>query len=165
MIAATEGGPIEVGTAAEHLLWVRGSETTKTELEGLLYLCHAWMLGLRGKPLVAAPVVMKQIPVIPAGEPAETRTTEHAEIDQGRREIMQMVVKSYRPFKSTELFRHLMDEFPGRTIAEAFHLPWRRSVVTDEEITEKYLEKIKTAEDLLEKEPDWKPPENWRPGM
>ena len=49
---------VSANTIAEHILWLRrDSETTPLHIVKLVYLCHGWMLGLRGKPLVDEPVV------------------------------------------------------------------------------------------------------------
>ena len=45
---------------AEHILWLRGQQghtTTPRGLIKLVYLCHAWHLGLHGRGLVNEPVV------------------------------------------------------------------------------------------------------------
>ena len=45
-------------TVAERILWLRRDrETTPLHIVKLVYLCHGWMLGIKGKPLVDEPVV------------------------------------------------------------------------------------------------------------
>ena len=49
---------VQAKTIAEHLLWLRSdSVTTPLHIVKLVYLCHGWMLGLKGRPLVDEPVV------------------------------------------------------------------------------------------------------------
>ena len=48
-------------TVAERILWLRrDQETTPLHIVKLVYLCHGWMLGIKGEPLVAEPVVTGQ---------------------------------------------------------------------------------------------------------
>ena len=43
---------------AEHILWLRkGQATTPLHIVKLVYLCHGWMLGIKGRPLVNEPIV------------------------------------------------------------------------------------------------------------
>ncbi len=45
-------------TVAEHILWLRrNQETTPLHIVKLVYLCHGWMLGIKGLPLVNEPVI------------------------------------------------------------------------------------------------------------
>ena len=49
---------LPAGTVAEHILWLRGDRpTTPLHIVKLVYLCHGWMLGLKGQPLVDEPIV------------------------------------------------------------------------------------------------------------
>ena len=41
---------------ARHILWLRqGEQTTHLHLQKLLYLCHGWVLGASGDPLIRQP--------------------------------------------------------------------------------------------------------------
>ena len=49
---------LPANTVAEHLLWLRGDRpTTPLHVVKLVYLCHGWMLGIKGQPLIDEPIV------------------------------------------------------------------------------------------------------------
>lgn len=51
--------PVTPALVAEHILWLRRKDrTTPRGLIKLVYLCHAWTLGLLGKSLVDKPVTV-----------------------------------------------------------------------------------------------------------
>ena len=55
--AETESNPVAPSVVAEHILWLRRDiDTTPMHVLKLVYLCHGWMLGINGEPLIAEPV-------------------------------------------------------------------------------------------------------------
>ena len=52
-----ENNPVASSVVAEHVLWLRREiDTTPMHVLKLVYLCHGWMLGMNGEPLIAEPV-------------------------------------------------------------------------------------------------------------
>ena len=57
----TTKGTVSPTEIAEHILWLRrDQETTPLHIVKLVYLCHGWMLGIKGVPLLNEPVITGQ---------------------------------------------------------------------------------------------------------
>lgn len=53
--------PLDPNIVASQILWLReqaGVETSPLHLVKLVYLCHSWMLGLKGRALIDEPIVV-----------------------------------------------------------------------------------------------------------
>ena len=94
--------PVPARTVAEHILWMRGDQPTdNAQLSKLVYLCHGWMLGFRGQPLITDPVVVAQTgPIVTGLEGVEAR--EH-ELDRGQVEIITMILDGYGSLSGGQL--------------------------------------------------------------
>ena len=59
--------PAEPLVVADRILWLRkGIDTTPMHVLKIVYLCHGWMLGINGEPLINEPVeAWTYGPVIP----------------------------------------------------------------------------------------------------
>ena len=103
-------------TIAEHILWLRrDSETTPLHIVKLVYLCHGWMLGLKGKPLVDEPVFAGRYgPVIRSlydryrifgdGQITGAEVVDHtADLDPAQLSVVNFVHAVYQEFPDTEL--------------------------------------------------------------
>ncbi len=104
-------------TVAERLLWLRRDrETTPLHIVKLVYLCHGWMLGITGKPLVAEPVVTGRFgPVLRSlydryeifGDERifgpEQKGVEHGELASVQRAVIDFVHEAYKGVRDTEL--------------------------------------------------------------
>ena len=54
-------GTVSPQTVADQILWLRREvPTTPLHIVKLVYLCHGWMLGLKGRPLINEPIVVGQ---------------------------------------------------------------------------------------------------------
>lgn len=123
-------GKLSARLVAEHLLWLRrDQETTPLHVVKLVYLCHAWMLGLKQQELVDEPIIAGRYgPVIKSiydqyviygdgpifGEPA----VDHArDLSPMQAAVMSFVHTAYR-------------ELPDTTLSEITHepgTPWSKT--------------------------------------
>ena len=104
-------------TVAERLLWLRrDQETTPLHIVKLVYLCHGWMLGITGKPLVSEKVVTGQFgPVLQSlydryeiyGSEKiigpDRKGAEHPELDRAQRRVIDFVHEGYKSVRGAGL--------------------------------------------------------------
>ena len=126
-------GTVSPETVADQILWLRrDTPTTPLHIVKLVYLCHGWMLGLKGRPLINEPVVVgKYGPIVQSvydrykvfgshpisAEPQNHRT----DLDREQRQIVEFVMKVYEDFKDTEL----------SAITHEEDTPWSRANESD----------------------------------
>ena len=116
-------------TIAEHLLWLRSdSVTTPLHIVKLVYLCHGWMLGLKGRPLVDEPVVTGRYgPVIQSlydrysifgdGPIMGAEVIDHTpDLDPLQLSVVNFVHAVYQEFPDTELSE--MTHEPGNAVVQ-----------------------------------------------
>lgn len=100
---------------AKQILWLRQTvPTTPMHVIKLAYLCHGWMLGICGRPLIADEVeAWRYGPVVPlvyhtyksfGGESIEVVVTDHRnEFDEQQIELMDAVLHAYRDHSAWSL--------------------------------------------------------------
>ena len=135
---------------AEQILWLRrGIDTTPMHVLKLVYLCHGWMLGIHGNPLITEPVeAWTYGPVVPSvyhrykryggGLILESETERSGALSTRTGGLIESIEAVYRPCSASQL--SALTHQPGT--------PWditRRksgigSVIPDELIEEHYRE-------------------------
>lgn len=95
---------------AEQILWIRREvETTPMHVIKLVYLCHGWMLGIKGCNLINEPAEAWQYgPVVPStyhryksfgGNPITAEPLDRTtNLDAGQNELVEAVVQAYREY-------------------------------------------------------------------
>ena len=88
---------------AEHILWLRReSDTSDNQLSKLVYLCHGWMLGLRGQALIEDDVVVAETGPMVQGLTG-LAPAEHPELGRSHTEFISMIVDGYGLFSGDQL--------------------------------------------------------------
>lgn len=102
-------------SVASYLLWLaRDRYVTPMQLLKLVYICHGWMLGLHGRPLVSEPIqAWKYGPVIPdlyhaykrygGNNIAERPSGEPSGFDEDEKTVMSEVLERYGDFTGVQL--------------------------------------------------------------
>ena len=146
-------GTVSPETVADQILWLRrDTSTTPLHIVKLVYLCHGWMLGLKGKPLISEPAVVgKYGPIVQSvydtykvfgSHPIITKPKDHSsDLDRDQRQAVEFVMAVYVDFEDTEL----------SAITHEEDTPWSRAnesegiggVIPDESIREHYEEMIR----------------------
>ena len=141
-------------TVAERILWLRRDrETTPLHIVKLVYLCHGWMLGIKGKPLVDEPVVTGRFgPVLQSlydryqvfGDGRivgpEQKGAEHIELTPVHRAIIDFVHEVYEDTPDTELSE--LTHEPGAPWSEIYESQGLDAVIPAELIQRHYRQML-----------------------
>ena len=100
---------------ADQILWLRRDlPTTPMHVLKLVYLCHGWMLGWSGRPLINEPVeAWRYGPVVPSvyhtyksfgGESIELVLVDHSDgFDDDQCLLIDAVLRAYRNYTALQL--------------------------------------------------------------
>lgn len=149
-------------TVAERLLWLRrDQETTPLHIVKLVYLCHGWMLGITGDPLVAEPVVTGRFgPVLRSLydryeifgaeqiDGPEQNGVEHPELAPIHRAVIDFVHGAYKDELDTDLSE--LTHEPGTPWSEIYTSQGLDAVIPAELIQSHYrqmLDEIRREDD------------------
>ncbi len=142
---------------AEHVLWIRQNRTTTPmHILKLVYLCHGWVLGWTGEPLIKERIEAWQYgPVIPklyhtykrhGGEqiPSEGKDCSHEIGDGFTKQIVNEVLVFYEDYQALQL----------SSLTHRLGSPWDTTVrklgtgsqITDNMIYDYYHKRVKRIE-------------------
>lgn len=137
---------------AEQILWVRkDGPTTTMQVLKLSYICHGWMLGIHGEPLVSDPVMAWRYgPVIPdiyrlyksfGGNPIDTVPVDKTNmLDGNQASLIKAVLNSYREFTAWQL--SAITHKPGTPWDQVYNGDGGIGAIIPNNMIKKYYEKL-----------------------
>ena len=111
----TDNQAVAPSVVAEQILWLRrGIDTTPMHVLKLVYLCHGWMLGIHGAPLITEPVeAWTYGPVVPTlyhrykkyggGLILEGETDRTGALNAKTSDLVESIEAVYRPCSASQL--------------------------------------------------------------
>ena len=158
-------GTVSPETVADQILWLRREiPTTPLHIVKLVYLCHGWMLGLKGRPLINEPIVVGQHgPVIEnvydkfkafGSEPIfGIKPSDHsADLDPEQSFVVEFVHHVYDEFKDTDLSE--MTHEDGTPWSEAHETAGIGTTIPEDAIKHHYEEMIRDIREDTRKRTD-----------
>ena len=137
-------------TVAQQILWIRRKiPTTPMHVIKLVYLCHGWMLGICGRPLIVeAAEAWRYGPVVPTvyhayksfgGEPIDAVPVDcGGEFDGEQTELMDAVLRTYRKHSAWSL--SAITHQPGTPWHVVYKGGWGEGAIIPNRLIRKHYE-------------------------
>ena len=146
------------GIVAQQVLWLRRDAlTTPMHVIKLAYLCHGWMLGICGRPLITeAAEAWRYGPVVPSvyrtyksfgGEQIDVVTADHSnDFDEEQTEIVGAVIRTYMSHSAWSL--SAITHQPGTPWHTVYRGGWGEgAIIPNKLIQEHYEARIANSQD------------------
>ena len=137
-------------TVAQQILWIRREiPTTPMHVIKLVYLCHGWMLGICGRPLIReAAEAWRYGPVVPTvyhtyksfgGEPIDAVPMDCGkEFDEEQKELVDAVLRAYKSHTAWSL--SAITHQPGTPWHTVYRDGWGEGAIIPNRLIRKHYE-------------------------
>ena len=137
-------------TVAQQVLWLRREiPTTPMHVIKLVYLCHGWMLGICGRPLITeAAEAWRYGPVVPTvyrayksfgGDPIDAVPIDcSSKFDEEQTELMDAVLDAYRDYTAWSL--SAITHQPGTPWHTVYRGGWGENAIIPNKLIRKHYE-------------------------